>query len=226
MTAIRIVLVGAGRFSEEVTDVALDAGFEVRGWIEGIDPSRADPRHEPPIIWVDDQARFEPDLRIVPAIGSVRRRPLVERLLAEGRELATVIHPSAIIARSAELEPGCVVLPNVVIGARTRIGAGTILNRGVLVGHHTTIGSGCFLGPGANVAGGIMIGDDVFLAIGSVVRDDRTIGTGALVGAGAVVVDDVEAGSVVMGVPARPVESRSDGVGRYQAPTSSRNQAS
>ena len=199
-----ILLIGAGRFAEEISDVAFDAGFEVGGWIEGLEPARADPRHEPPIIWVDAQAAHLPGAPIAPAIGAVRRRALVERLVGEGRRLVTIVHPSAVIARTAELEPGCVIMPNVVIGARSRIGRGTIVNRGALIGHHTRIGEGCFVGPGANVAGGVTVGDGAYLGLGCIVRDDRTVGADATVGAGAVVVADVDSGSTVVGLPARP----------------------
>ena len=155
-------------------------------------------------MWVDEQATFEPELPIVPAIGSPRRRALVERLEREGRSLATLVHPSAVVARSAILEPGCVIFPNVVIGARTRIGRGTIVNRGALIGHHTIVGAHAFVGPGANIAGGVRIGDEAYIGLGAIVRDDRTIGAGATVGAGAVVVGDVEPGVTVIGLPARP----------------------
>jgi acetyltransferase EpsM len=201
-----VVLVGAGRFAEETSDVAADAGVEVVAWIEGLDAGRADAAHDPPILWVDDQAGFRPEVPVLPAIGSVRRRALVERLVTEGRALATLVHPSAVVARSAVLEPGCVVFPGVVIGARTRVGTGTIVNRGALIGHHTTIGAHAFIGPGATVAGGVEIGDEAWIGIGSIVRDDRRIGAGATVGAGAVVVADVAAGVTVIGLPARPME--------------------
>ena len=201
-----VILVGAGRFAEETTDVAADAGVEVAAWIEGLDPGRADPAHDPPIVWVDDQGAFRPDLPILPSIGSVKRRVLVERLVGEGRWLTTVVHPSAVIARSAVLEPGCVVFPGVVIGARSRIGRGTIVNRGALIGHHTTIGAHAFVGPGATIAGGVEIGDQAWIGIGSIVRDDRRVGPGATVGAGAVVVADVGEGLTVIGLPARPME--------------------
>ena len=206
MTTARLILIGAGRFAEETMDVAADAGVIVAAMIEGIDPSRADPTADPPILWVDDQAAFEPDLPIVPAIGSPRRRALIERLEAEGRALATIVHPSAIVARTAVLGLGCVVFPHVVIGARTRIGRGTIVNRGALIGHHTIIGDHVFVGPGANVAGGVRIGDGAYIGIGSIVRDDRAVGPGATVGAGAVVVSDVAAGITVVGLPARAME--------------------
>ncbi len=199
----RAILVGAGRFAEEITDVARDAGVDVVAWIEGLDQGRADPHHEPPILWVDDQASFEPELPIVPAIGAVSRRPLIERLVAEGRSLATLVHPSAVVAGSAVLEPGVVVLPNAVIGARTRVGSGTIVNRGALIGHHGEVGRHAFIGPGANVGGAVVIGDGAYIGIGAVIRDQLSVGSGATVGAGAVAVKDVVAGVVVVGVPAR-----------------------
>jgi acetyltransferase EpsM len=201
----RVILIGAGRFAEEITDLAADAGVIVAAWIEGLEPARADAAHDPPIVWLDDLAAFEPGLHLVPAIGTVRRRGLVERLLAEGRAFATVVHPSAVVSRSAVLEPGCVVFPNVVVGARTHVGAGTIVNRGALIGHHVTIGAGSFVGPGAIVGGGAILGEQVHVGIGAVVRDDRRVGDRAVIGAGAVAVADVEADSTVVGVPAKPV---------------------
>jgi acetyltransferase EpsM len=203
----RVLLVGAGAFAEEVSDLCLMAGIEVAGWIEGIDPAQATRASRPPVIWVEDQAAFEPDLPVLPAIGSVKRRGIMEQLLGEGRQLATFVHPSAVIAPSATVEAGCVIFPLVVVGARTRIGLGTIINRGALVGHHTTIGPHSFVGPGANVAGKILIGSSVHVGLAAVVRDGITIGDGATVGAGAVVVRDVHPGVTVVGLPARPMET-------------------
>lgn len=203
-----VILVGAAAFAEEISDLCRMADVRVAGWIEGIDRERADARADPPLVWVDDQATFEPDLPILPAIGSTARRAIVERLVVEGRELATFVHPSAVVAPSAVIEAGCVIFPLVVVGARTRVGRATIVNRGALIGHHTTIGAFGFIGPGANVAGKVSIGEGVHVAIGAIVRDGLTVGDGATIGAGAVAVRDVVAGSTVVGLPARPMEGR------------------
>ena len=130
MPAIPVILVGAGSFAEEISDLAPAAGLEVRAWIEGLDRSVVDPRHEPPIVWVDDQAGFEPGLPILPAIGSVKRMGIVRRLVGEGRSLATLVHPSAVVSPTAEIGAGCVIFPLVVVGARSALGEGTVLNRG------------------------------------------------------------------------------------------------
>ena len=199
-----MILVGASRFAEEVTDLCRMSGLEVAAWIEGRDRGRVDAAHEPPIVWIDDQAGFEPDLSILPAIGTVERLAIVRRLVDGGRRLATLIHPSAVVAPSAVVEPGCVVFPLVVVGARSHIGEGTIINRGSLVGHHTAIGRYSFLGPGANVAGAVTLGEQVYVGAGAVVRDGLEVGDRATIAMGAVAVKDVPAGTTVMGVPARP----------------------
>jgi acetyltransferase EpsM len=198
----RVILVGAASFAEEVSDLAAMAGFEVAAWIEGRDRSVVDAAHDPPILWVDDQAAFEPSLPILPAIGSVARMGIVRRLVGEGRQLTTLIHPSAVVSPSAVIEPGCVVWPLVVVGARSRIGEGTVLNRGALVGHHTEIGRYSFVGPGANVAGKVTLGEQTYVGAGAVVRDHLRIGDRAVVGMGAVAVKDVPADVTVVGVPA------------------------
>jgi sugar O-acyltransferase (sialic acid O-acetyltransferase NeuD family) len=205
MPARKVILVGAASFAEEVSDLAAMAGVEVAAWVEGLDRSIADTAHDPPILWVDDQAAFEPDLPIVPAIGSVKRMEIVRRLVDEGRRLGTLVHPSAVVSPSAVLEPGCVIFPLVVVGARTRVGEGTILNRGALVGHHTEIGRYSFLGPGANVAGKVTLGEQVYVGAGAIVRDHLWIGDRAVVGMGAVAVKDVPADVTVVGVPAEPI---------------------
>ena len=209
----RLILVGASGFAEETADICRMAGVEVVAWIEGLDPSLADATHDPPILWVDDQGRFEPNLPILPAIGSVARMGIVRRLVGEGRQLATLIHPSAVVSPSAVIEPGCVVSPLVVVGAWSRIGEGTVLNRGALVGHHTQIGRYSVLGPGANVAGKVTLGEQVYVGAGAVVRDHLRIGDRAVVGMGAVAVKDVPADVTVVGVPAAPLQ-RSAGAAR------------
>src|SRR5207248_11803327 len=75
----RVLVVGAGRFAEEVADVAADAGWEVVGWIEGLDEVRVDAANHPTILWVDRLSAFEPAMSCVIAIGPYCHRSLLSR---------------------------------------------------------------------------------------------------------------------------------------------------
>jgi len=202
----RVLIAGARNFSAEVAEACEAVGLEVAAFIEPYDATLVDDTRRPPVIWVGEQASFEPDLPVVIGISQVKRRPFVERLETEGRRMLTVIHPSALISPSVVIEEGCLVLAGVVIGAHVRIGRCTVLNRACTVGHHTIVGAHSFIGPGAAVAGEITMGEEVHIAVGATVRDEISIGDRAVVGAGAAAVRDVPAGVTVVGVPAKPID--------------------
>jgi sugar O-acyltransferase (sialic acid O-acetyltransferase NeuD family) len=199
------VIAGGGNFALEVAEACEAVGLEVAAMIEAFEPSRVDARRTPPVIWVDDHESFDPGLPAVIGITQLKRRPLIERLERDGRQMLTVIHPTAFISPSAVIEDGCLVLAGVVLGAHVRIGRCTVLNRACTIGHHTVIGPHSFVGPGAAVAGEITIGEQVHIAVGATVRDDLTIGDRAVVGAGAAAVSNVPADTTVVGVPAKPL---------------------
>ena len=157
------------------------------GWTGGT-PRSGTSRHPPRRV-----PRGGPD-------GVAARRDGVSR---RGCKAATVVHPTAHVARSANLAPGTIVAPAAVIGAGTEVGEHTLVSRGALVGHHVTIGPFTRLLPGANVASHVELGPDVTIGMAAALVDHLSIGEAAVVAAGAVVLRDVPSGTRVQGVPAR-----------------------
>jgi len=138
------------------------------------------------------------------AVGdNTRRLELLNDAVGEGASIATVVHPSAQVSRSATLGKGCVVFAGVVINARAVIGAGAIVNTAATVDHDCTIGDGVHISPGANIAGDVYVGSRTWIGIGSSVREGIRIGNDSIVGAGSAVVSDVADHVTVGGVPAR-----------------------
>lgn len=106
------------------------------------------------------------------------------------------------------------------IGALCKIQSHTFVCEGVLIGDGVFVGHGVvFINdktPRATAPDGSLQEDDDWTLLETVVEDGASIGSGAvvlggvrigaraLVGAGAVVTKDVEAGEIVVGVPAAP----------------------
>ena len=66
--------------------------------------------------------------------------------------LATV-HPSAVVARHAELGEGCVIGPFVVIEAGVQVGENAVIQTGSVLQTGSRVGAGCRVGPYAVVGG-------------------------------------------------------------------------
>jgi sugar O-acyltransferase (sialic acid O-acetyltransferase NeuD family) len=135
---------------------------------------------------------------------SVRRR-LADLLLSRRIKLATAIHPSSAVARTAVVGEGSVVAAGSVIGPHVHLGMCVIVNSGASVDHECVVGDYVNLSPGVHLGGGVTVGRDTFLGIGAVVADHLTVGGGSKIGAGAVVLDDIPDRVLAYGVPARIV---------------------
>lgn len=142
----------------------------------------------------------------VGGVGDNRpRRRLFELAVSYGLTPVTARHPSAIVSPSCGIGAGTVLFPLAVVNAGVSIGMNVIVNTGAIVEHDCRIADHVHLATGARLTSGVTVGAEAHLGAGSVVRQGITIGDRAIVGAGAVVVRDVQPGTIVVGVPARPL---------------------
>ncbi|HAF13122.1 MAG TPA: UDP-3-O-(3-hydroxymyristoyl)glucosamine N-acyltransferase [Blastocatellia bacterium] len=127
---------------------------------------------------------------------------LVAGLLHPQKRREPFVHPSAVIAESADIDLTVFIGPHVAIGEGTRIGSGTRIEAGVVIGDHVTVGRDCVLHPGVILYDDVTIGDRVILHAGvcigadgfGYVRDDT--GYHKFPQRGTVVIeDDVELGA-------------------------------
>lgn len=133
------------------------------------------------------------------------RAKLFETALAMGLQPVSVKHPQASISGSAILGRGTHVMAGAIVSAACVIGDDVIVNSGAIVEHDCQIGDHVHVASGAVVAGAVSVQSLAHIGAGATIRQRITIGARAVVGSGAVVVKDVVAGTVVVGVPARPV---------------------
>lgn len=142
---------------------------------------------------------------VVLGFGAARRRAAVLAAVeAAGLALPVLVHPTAQVAASATLAPGCQVMARAVVGVGAVLGRGVLVNSGAVVEHDAQLHDAAVADPGVVVTGRAVVGAETELGSGAIVLPDVRIGARAIVGAGAVVTRDVADGVTVVGVPARP----------------------
>ncbi|WP_238378920.1 acetyltransferase [Geobacter metallireducens] len=131
------------------------------------------------------------------------RLKVAEYLRAQGLELVTAVHPSAVVARDVVIGEGTVVAAGAVINPGVHVGANVIINTSASVDHECTIEDGAHICPGVRLAGRVAVGEGAWIGIGSSIIDRVRIGAGSFIGAGSVVVGDIPDNALAYGVPAK-----------------------
>lgn len=122
-----------------------------------------------------------------------------------GFELATAIHPQAIVSAGASIGAGAIVKAGAIVEPGAVIGSNAVVGSAVLVAHEAVVGAAARVCAGTIVGGRTTVGEGTWLGIGVSLKDRVRVGAWSLIGVGAVVVEDIPDGVVAFGVPARIV---------------------
>jgi len=144
--------------------------------------------------------------RVAVALGVGANEPrhhISERCSRSEIEILTVVHPAAVISRTARLGRGAVVMAGAIINPDATVGVGAIVNSGAVIEHEAQIGEYSHVSPKAAMAGASRLGSFAHLGLGAVVLQSICIGSYTIVGAGAVVAKNLPDQVVAIGVPAR-----------------------
>jgi sugar O-acyltransferase (sialic acid O-acetyltransferase NeuD family) len=158
---------------------------------------------------LDEWSELSADVCFVLALHKVRqmhkRAALVAALNIPEARWARIIHPSAVVARSARIASGAFLAANVVVQPNACIGHNVSIRAGASIGHDAICGDYAYVGPNATLCGKARLGEGAHLGPNSVIVDGVTVEPYAVVGAGTVATKRVPSFEVHFGVPARKV---------------------
>ncbi len=182
-----------------VADIALESGYAEIVFID--DGENDIPSYE---IFKE---RYGRSVAVALGIGDNRKRKeMFMKLMDDGMDLCTLVHPSATISKSASIGTATVVMPGVVVNADAVVGCGVILNTNSVVEHDCRIGDFVHISPQAALGGGVEIGDLTHIGLSSCVIQSIRIGWKCIVGAGSTVVSDIEECTTSLGSPAKVIK--------------------
>ena len=215
MSNKKLIILGAGAHARVLVDLAGQLpGWELAGLLDDDSSKAGSDVFGVPVLGHTDQLREIAAAKLADSAAiafgdNALRRRFFEFARQAGLELATLVHPSAVISPHAKLGTGVVVLAGVVVNAGAVIGDNVSLNTGCSIDHDCRLDDHCHIFPNATLTGGVRVGSGASVGANAVVNPNLEIGRDAAVGSGAVVIRDVGPGQVVVGNPARVLEGRS-----------------
>ena len=199
-----VALVGGGGHAVVVFEAARLAGWHVDGFYD--DEVGKHLSMEVRQLGAFRDFLFTQGKPLILAVGNIEtRRRLIEKY--DGPQ-ATVVHPAASVSKRCAIACGTFIAAAAVVNPGSEIGHHVIINTRAVIEHHCKIGANCHIAPGAILGGEVEVGANTLIGISASVNPHVRIGCNCVIGAGAVVTRDVEDGSVVVGVPAKPIERR------------------
>jgi len=212
----RVLIIGAGPLARIVPEVVANCNsLELIGFVDiaGERRSLVGDAAEFPVY---EKAQFPRELKnnlgefSVLIAGSLRglRPQLITETEEAGLTFINIIHPGAIIARSANLGQSVLLLPGVIIGPGASIGSYVTLSSAATIDHDSIVEDGVTLGPGVHLAGGITVKGGTLIGVGACATNGVTIGSNSIIGAGSVVTECIPDNVIAAGVPAKIIRSR------------------
>lgn len=153
---------------------------------------------------------IEQEVNVVCAIADpIIRRHVLTKLDSSKNTYPILIHPDVHISKFVNIGEGSIICAGSIITVNITIGRHVIINIDTKIGHDATIGDYSTLLPSVNISGHVTVGEEVSMGTGSKIIQNLSIGKNSIIGAGAIITKNIPENVVAVGVPARPIKTRS-----------------
>lgn len=206
---MNLLIYGSGGVGKDVADLAWKINEVDQRWknIYFIDDVRQEEIYYGLKILKFEQAlSYKENSECVIGLGEPEEREkLFYKCKENGFHMATLIHPTANIAKSVKLGEGVIILSFTSLTAGAVIGDNVFIQALSVIGHDIQIGNHSVIGVNVTPGGYVKIGEKAYIGMGAKIMEKLSVGDRAIVGMGACVFRDVPDDMIVMGNPARVI---------------------
>lgn len=199
----RLIILGASGHGKVAADIAIRSGYEEILFLDD-NPEARECLGWPVVGRVSEAEGYQGDFFVAIGNPTVRER-IQNKLEGQGKNLALLIHPSAILGIGVTIGKGSILMAGVVVNPCAEIGKGCILNTAASVDHDCKVGDYVHVSVGAHIAGTVTIGAKTWIGVGAAVKNNVTIAQDCMIGAGATVVRSITEAGTYIGTPARKI---------------------
>ncbi len=207
-----LVIIGTGGYAQEVLWVADDINVLQPTWsfMGFIDPLKPEQKgsllYDRPVLGgFEDVVSGSEQVYFACGIGDPQARAK-ECREAESRGWipATLVHPTAVVARHVEVGPGTIVGAGTVLGPYASVGRHCEINVQATIGHNSVIGDFSVVLPGARISGYVVLEEETMIGSNACILQGMRVGPRSRVGANSFLANHLPADRTVIGLPARP----------------------
>ena len=175
-TIVNIAILGAGTLTEFVIDIAESL---IDKKVVGIYDDKYPQLKEVmgfPILGKIEDASLDISQHLVIGIGepSIRERIYLEKK-EEGFLFPSIIHPSCVISRSAQIQDGVIIGPFSTVLSNSTIEQGVCLLSCVNVNHYVSIGAFSLVGAGVVFGNNVQVGTGGHISMGQHIGPGTTV---------------------------------------------------
>lgn len=206
-----LIIVGAGGCGREVLQWAKDSNraekrWNIKGFLDDNAQALEGKKCDVQVIGSIKTYKPEKDDEFICAVGSPEmRKKIVQTIREQGGSFVNLIHPTAVVADTAQLGGGIVIYPYAVVSDHAVIQDYCIVNMHSAVTHDTCLGEYSTISAFCDITGNCRVGKRCFLGTGVKLVPGTVVGDEAFLCAGSVVMTKVRNGAKMMGNPAKCV---------------------
>lgn len=202
----QVVLVGSGAVAAEITSYIEDGSlgnhcdFIIKGYLEFSENKEAywsKYDYRKPILGDIDTYQIDEEDYFIICIADIQfRQKIIDILKIRNAKFLNFIHPSAIIARTANIGIGNIIYPFCQIGPKAKLGDFNIMTHNTTISHDCTIGDNNFIG-GDGFCGYVNVGNNNFFGVRSIVIPHVNIENSNCIQAGMIIDKNIQSEATV-----------------------------